>query len=132
MAGSRHKETVVTFKADDSLLEALRSVPNRSEFIRGAILAALESSCPLCGGSGVLTPNQRRHWDAMSSCHPLRECDDCHEVHLVCEHGRAHDHRPSHRRGLADRERRNPARRENRDERAAAPPRRRRGAGGAG
>ncbi len=95
----RNKETVVTFKADESLLDALRSVPNRSEFIRSAILSALDSACPLCGGTGVLTRNQRRHWDAISSCHPLRECDDCHEVHLVCEHGQSHDHRPSHKHG---------------------------------
>ncbi len=98
MPASRPKETVVTFKADPSLLTALRSVPNRSEFIRGAILAALGSFCPLCGGTGVLTPNQRRHWEAMAACHPLQECHDCHEVHIVCEHGEGHNHQPSHKR----------------------------------
>jgi metal-responsive CopG/Arc/MetJ family transcriptional regulator len=82
--GSKQKEIVVTFKADQSLLDALKTVRNRSEFIRAAILTALESSCPLCGGSGVLTPNQRRHWSEFASRHPLRECDECHEVHLVC------------------------------------------------
>lgn len=81
---ARQKETVITFKADSSLLAALRSVPNRSEFIRAAILGALDSYCPLCGGTGVLTPNQKRHWDRFAERHPLHECDDCHEVHLVC------------------------------------------------
>jgi hypothetical protein len=79
------KESVITFKADASLLEALRSIPNRSEFIRAAILSALDNHCPVCGGTGVLTPNQKRHWVTFARRHPLQECDDCHEIHLVCE-----------------------------------------------
>ncbi len=91
MPGAKQKETVVTFKADTSLLEALKSVPNRSEFIRAAILRALDSFCPLCGGTGVLTPNQKTHWEKFARHHELRECDDCHEYHLVCDqHGDVH------------------------------------------
>ncbi|MBK9118135.1 MAG: CopG family transcriptional regulator [Phycisphaerales bacterium] len=78
------KEAVITFKADSALLDALKNIPNRSEFIREAILAALDNSCPLCHGSGVLTPNQKRHWDSFTETHKLRECGDCHEIHLVC------------------------------------------------
>jgi len=59
---AKHKDEIVTFKADRSLLEAMRGIPNRSAFIRQAILAALDSACPLCRGTGVLTPDQRRHW----------------------------------------------------------------------
>lgn len=84
MPDSQQKENVVTFKADASLLEALRNVPNRSEFIRAAILSALANHCPLCRGTGLLTPNQKEHWEAFARQHPLRECEDCHEVHLVC------------------------------------------------
>lgn len=84
MSGFRQKSEIITFKADESLLKALRSVPNRSEFIRNAVLNALESTCPLCGGSGILTPPQRRHWDQFTADHPLQECQDCHEMHLVC------------------------------------------------
>lgn len=86
---ARQKETVVTFKADASLLDALRNIPNRSEFIRNAILGALKSYCPLCQGTGVLTPNQKQHWDEFARLHPLRECEDCHEVHLICSQNRA-------------------------------------------
>ncbi len=82
-----HKEIVVTFKADASLLGALKAIPNRSEFIRTAILTALDSFCPLCQGTGVLTPNQKKHWDTFAARHPLQECGDCHEVHLVCAQG---------------------------------------------
>ena len=75
---------IITFKADGALLEALRAIPNRSDFIRSAILAALENTCPLCQGTGFLTPDQRKHWDKFSADHVLHECEDCHEIHLVC------------------------------------------------
>lgn len=81
---NKQKESVITFKVDASLLDALRNIPNRSEFIRAAILSALDNHCPLCAGTGVLTPNQKKHWETFAADHALRECGDCHEVHLVC------------------------------------------------
>jgi hypothetical protein len=83
MSGER-KQEVITFKVDKTLWEALQGIPNRSEFIRSAILSALASVCPLCSGTGNLTPDQRRHWDCFAQSHPLAECEDCHAVHLVC------------------------------------------------
>lgn len=82
---ANQKPAIVTFKADPSLLAAMEGIPNRSEFIRNAVLAALASVCPLCRGTGILTPNQKRHWDAFADHHRLHKCDDCSEVHLVCE-----------------------------------------------
>ena len=79
------KSEIITFKADDALLDALRGIRNRSEFIRSAVLSALESNCPLCGGSGILSPKQREHWREFAVHHALRECEECHEVHLVCD-----------------------------------------------
>ncbi len=81
------KQTVVTFKADESLVEALQGIPNRSLFIRSAVLAALENTCPLCLGTGILTPEQRAHWESFSVDHQMKECKICHEWHLVCSHG---------------------------------------------
>jgi hypothetical protein len=78
------KTEIITFKADGSLVEALRSVENRSDFIRAAIMSALDNSCPLCGGRGVLTPNQMRHWRELSGDHGIEECADCNEARLVC------------------------------------------------
>lgn len=83
-AVKRNKERVLTFKADESLLEAMKGVRNRSEFIRSAIQAALESTCPLCMGTGILSPNQKKHWDAFAEDHSVRECVDCNETILVC------------------------------------------------
>ncbi len=78
------KQEIITFKVDESLSEALRGIPNRSEFIRTAILAALDSLCPLCRGTGILTPEQRRHWDGFAEDHAVAQCADCHAFHLVC------------------------------------------------
>jgi len=78
------KRDIVTFKVDASLLEAMKGISNRSAFIRAAVLSALDSTCPLCKGSGILTPNQRRHWEGFAVDHALEECGDCHEIHLVC------------------------------------------------
>jgi hypothetical protein len=86
---TRGKQSVISLKVDDSLLEQMRHLPNRSEFIRDAILAALESSCPLCGGTGILSPRQKEHWDQFARDHELRECRDCHELHLICARGPA-------------------------------------------
>jgi hypothetical protein len=79
------KQDVITFKAEKSLVQALEGVPNRSEFIRSAVLAALESACPLCNGTGILTTNQKKHWEEFSHAHALKKCGDCHELHLVCQ-----------------------------------------------
>ncbi len=83
----RPKQSIVTFKADDSLMEILRGVPNRSSFIRSAILSAIENTCPLCQGTGIMSPEQRTHWEMFAADHRVQECDECHERHLVCSHG---------------------------------------------
>ena len=81
---ARSKAEIITFKANQSLLEALEGIDNRSEFIRQAVLSALEGTCPLCAGSGTLTPRQREHWAELAADHSVQECGACHERHLVC------------------------------------------------
>ncbi len=81
---SKIKSEIVTFKVDGSLLEAMRGIPNRSEFIRSAVLAALDSSCPMCNGTGILSPNQKRHYEELAEDHAIEECKECHETHIVC------------------------------------------------
>ena len=85
-----HRQDVITFKVTPSLASAMRGVGNRSEFIRAAILSALDGACPLCRGTGILTPDQRTHWKSFAARHAVKECRDCHAVHLVC----AQDARP--------------------------------------
>ena len=81
------KSDIVTFKVDPALLIRMKGIPNRSNFIRSAILNALDSTCPLCQGSGIFTPKQQEHWDDFRQSHVVKECDDCNELHLVCTMG---------------------------------------------
>lgn len=81
---SSKNQEVITFKVDSALLELLKGVTNRSEFIRSAILTALESACPFCKGSGVLSAGTRKHWDEFSKDHTLEECGDCNEIKIEC------------------------------------------------
>ncbi|MFQ6008441.1 MAG: CopG family transcriptional regulator [Candidatus Zixiibacteriota bacterium] len=80
----KRKTEIITFKADEALLQAMKGIENRSKFIREAVFAALDNACPLCKGTGALSVNQKRHWDSFAKEHLLRECRECHEVHLVC------------------------------------------------
>lgn len=80
------KHEIITFKAEATLLEAMKGIPNRSEFIRNAILASLDSICPLCGGTGILTPQQKNHLDGFLVEHSLQECDECHDLRFTCSH----------------------------------------------
>lgn len=79
------KDEVITFKVDGALAEELRSIPNRSEFIRQAVQAALQFECPLCHGSGTLTANQIKHWRAFTAHHHVETCDVCGESYLTCD-----------------------------------------------
>ena len=76
---------VVTFKADRELVHAMEGVPNRSAFIRQAIMTALDARCPVCVGAGVLTPSQKTHWEDFTESHHIEQCEDCSEIHLVCD-----------------------------------------------
>lgn len=76
---------VITFKVPTDLEEAMKGISNRSEFIRNAILAALGNVCPLCKGSGILLPNQQKHWEVFKQDHPVEECRECKALHVVCK-----------------------------------------------
>ncbi|HBC87271.1 MAG TPA: hypothetical protein DCZ94_09975 [Lentisphaeria bacterium] len=88
------KNVVMTFKVDGPLLSALNSVPNRSEFIRSAILSALDNICPLCGGTGIFTPDQRKHWESFNKNHAIRHCGDCDAIHIVCKNDKKTNRHP--------------------------------------
>lgn len=85
MADSKRKKCeIITFKVDSALHKALKNVENRSEFIRDAVLAALDNVCPLCNGLGVLSLDQRRHWNDFVIDHSVEKCEDCDAIRLVC------------------------------------------------
>ncbi len=76
---------VITFKIDRSLSQMMKGIENRSEFIRLAILEALESICPFCKGTGVLTAHRKKHWDQLASEHKSQKCRECDEIILECK-----------------------------------------------
>jgi len=56
-------EETISFKADAELARVLKSLRNRSDFIRQAIRHAVYEVCPLCHGTGYLkapTPRRRQ------------------------------------------------------------------------
>ncbi len=81
---AKRKEEIITFKVDHALSRAMQGIPNRSAFIRSAILAALEDTCPLCMGTGLLEPDQRKHWELFSKTHVVETCEECDATHIVC------------------------------------------------
>lgn len=87
----RRKQEVITFKVDEALSAELEGIPNRSEFIRMAIINALKGTCPLCRGTGFLTPEQQKHWQIFARNHTVAKCEECHSFHLVCTAGQNAD-----------------------------------------
>ena len=80
----KKKEEIITFKVDHDLFEAIKDIPKRSDFIRRAVVEALGGTCPLCNGSGMLSPNQKRHWDEFMLDHSVERCGKCDEYVLTC------------------------------------------------
>jgi hypothetical protein len=81
----KSKTDLITFKVEPSLAELINLMPNKSDFIRKAVLASLKSTCPLCQGTGVLTPQQQEHWGNFTEHHKVERCSDCNAIHLLCE-----------------------------------------------
>ncbi|MCX8064918.1 MAG: ribbon-helix-helix domain-containing protein [Candidatus Hydrogenedentes bacterium] len=78
------EQQVITFKVDKALWNALEGIPNRSEFIRNAILHALSNVCPICSGTGVLNPEQKKHIEEFLKTHEIVICSKCNYRHLSC------------------------------------------------
>ncbi|WP_052078807.1 ribbon-helix-helix domain-containing protein [Spirochaeta lutea] len=82
---SQQKQETITFKVDSALAHIIKRLPNRSEFIRKAILNAVDNTCPLCQGSGIITPEQRPHWEAFLETHHIEQCGECSAVFIACD-----------------------------------------------
>jgi hypothetical protein len=71
------KTSVVAFKVEEELAEFLNKLPNKSAFIRKAIVGQLGMACPLCSGSGVVPPGVHDHYAPVLAKNNLRKCDGC-------------------------------------------------------
>jgi hypothetical protein len=74
------KSQIVAFKVEEELAKFLDSLPNKSEFIRKAILAQFGMTCPLCTGSGVVPRGIHGHFKPVIVAHSSRPCEKCKNV----------------------------------------------------
>jgi hypothetical protein len=71
------KSQVVAFKVEEELAHFLDHLPNKSDFIRKAILAQFGMTCPMCVGSGVVTRGVHDHFKPMFAEHNQKPCEKC-------------------------------------------------------
>jgi hypothetical protein len=71
------KKQIVAFKVEDDLADFLDALPNKSEFIRKAILAQFGMTCPLCSGTGVVDKGIHDHYETVLAEHNTRPCEKC-------------------------------------------------------
>jgi hypothetical protein len=75
-----YMKTRVTFRVEAELAEALRELPNQTQFVEQAVREALRTRCPLCGGSGRLGARRVRVPNFRSAKLPALRRDEA--VHL--------------------------------------------------
>ena len=72
------KQTVVSFRVDHHLAEVLNRLPDKSAFIREAILRRFHTVCPFCQGRGVM-PKVIADWlGGRIPDSDVVECQCCH------------------------------------------------------
>jgi hypothetical protein len=71
------KTEVVAFKVEKELADLLNKVPNKSDFIRQAIVSHLGMACPLCNGRGVVPRGVHDYYAPLLSKMGQAHCDNC-------------------------------------------------------
>jgi hypothetical protein len=74
------KSEVVAFKVEKGLADLLNKLPNKSAFIRKAIMAQLSMACPLCNGAGSVSKGIHDHYGPLLARMSSRHCDGCGNV----------------------------------------------------
>ena len=74
---STKKTQIVAFKVEEDLAEFLNKLPNKSEFIRKAIVEQFGMACPLCAGSGVVARGLHEHYKPIIAKYNLEPCARC-------------------------------------------------------
>src|SRR5262245_62711310 len=82
------KSQIVAFKVEEDLADFLNQLPNKSAFIRKAIVAQLGMACPLCTGTGVVPRGLHDHYAPLIQQLQHRACDSCgHDMNLPHDAG---------------------------------------------
>lgn len=71
------KPVVLAIKVPEDLAEFLDRLPNKSEFVRQAILAQMQMACPLCDGLGFVARGIGDHYRPVLDRHQTKECGHC-------------------------------------------------------
>jgi hypothetical protein len=71
------KNAVVAFKVEEELASILNDLPNKSEFIRKAIVSHLNMACPLCHGTGTLPKVMHDYYAAVLPQLSAKDCEGC-------------------------------------------------------
>jgi hypothetical protein len=71
------KSEIVAFKVEEELAEFLNRLPNKSDFIRNAILAQFSMTCPLCTGTGVVPRGVHDHYKPLVGASAHKPCEKC-------------------------------------------------------
>ncbi len=79
-SGKTGKTEIVAFKVEEELADFLNNLPNKSEFIRRAIVAQCGMTCPLCTGSGVVPRGLHTHYKPIITEQNTRPCERCQEL----------------------------------------------------
>jgi hypothetical protein len=77
MSKKNAKTAVVAFKVETELADILNQLPNKSAFIRKAIVNQLDMACPLCSGAGMLPKGLHDHFAPLVSKLNAKACDEC-------------------------------------------------------
>ena len=83
MARKAPKTKIVAFKIEEQLAEFLNNLPNKSDFIRKAIVAQFGMTCPLCTGSGVVPRGIHLHYSPIIDGNNTRPCQMCGVAEVV-------------------------------------------------
>ena len=77
MARKKPKTELVAFKVEENLAAFLNKLPNKSDFIRKAIVAQFGMVCPLCTGSGFVPTGLHTHYKPVIAENSIRPCQRC-------------------------------------------------------
>src|SRR6266480_540404 len=92
MNHEKTKQRIVTFKVEEDLAAFLDSMPNKSDFIRKALLSALMEPCPVCDGKGSVPRSLRADLQKIFAQSEFVPCSYCgYEFPLSAEQQRKGD-----------------------------------------
>ena len=77
MGSKQGKEVVVAFRVDRHLAEELDRLPDKSNFIRGAIERAFHVACPVCEGRGTVSHETAVYLGGILAKEKAERCPCC-------------------------------------------------------